>query len=251
MATDPVEKAFLAELEALEKFRISYTGQYPNASLAREDPDVRRLIEAMAMFTARTRVAAERNVGESMLRLFRQHFPYLLSPVPAMTMLAAGVTARYVDAVEIPRGSEVLLVHRPEKDAPDKVFRFQTQNRLRISPDRPRERGHLSDEGPRVQAPLRFAAGFARNDEIGDVSLYVNHLNDLFSSLTVLYELKSHVRGASVVFDKTVAEDTPATPCQIRFGARRRHARRQPAPTTRSSARARSSTSRSRISSST
>jgi len=58
-----LEKAFLAELESLEKFRISYTGLYPNAPLTREDPDVRRLMEAMAMFTARTRLAAERSLG--------------------------------------------------------------------------------------------------------------------------------------------------------------------------------------------
>ena len=53
---DRLERAFLAELEALEKFRISYTGLYPSAPLAHEDPDIRRLMEALAMFTARTRL---------------------------------------------------------------------------------------------------------------------------------------------------------------------------------------------------
>src|SRR5690348_8990678 len=124
MANDALEKAFLAELEALEKFRISYTGQYPNVPLAREDPDVRRLIEAMAMFTARTRLAAERNVGQSMLRLFRQHFPYLLAPVPAAAMLAGSVTARYVDVAELPSDSEALLVRRAHGEQPERVFRF-------------------------------------------------------------------------------------------------------------------------------
>src|SRR3569832_2795528 len=97
MAQEILEKAFLAELEALEKFRISYTGIYPNTPLTREDPDIRRLIEALAMFTARTRVSAERNIDQSMLRIFRQHFSFLLDPVPALVMLSATPTARYVD----------------------------------------------------------------------------------------------------------------------------------------------------------
>ena len=112
MAQDILEKAFLAELEALEKFRISYTGIYPNTPLTREDPDIRRLIEALAMFTARTRVAAERNIDQSMLRIFRQHFSYLLDPMPAMVMLSATPTARYVDATELPEGTEAYLIER-------------------------------------------------------------------------------------------------------------------------------------------
>ena len=43
---------------------------------------------------ARTRRAGERSLGLSMLRLFRQHFPFLLSPTPSMAMLHARVTPR-------------------------------------------------------------------------------------------------------------------------------------------------------------
>src|SRR3569832_114152 len=134
MAQDLLEKAFLAELEALEKFRITYTGIYPHTPLTREDTDIRRLIEALAMFTARTRVAAERNIDQSMLRIFRQHFSYLLDPVPAMVMRSATPTARYVYTTELPEGTEVYLIERGGKLSPERAFRVRTRARLRVLP---------------------------------------------------------------------------------------------------------------------
>ena len=43
---DTLYKAFLEELQDLEKFRMSYAALHPAAPLDREDQDVRRLIEA-------------------------------------------------------------------------------------------------------------------------------------------------------------------------------------------------------------
>jgi type VI secretion system protein ImpG len=115
----------------------------------------------------------------------------------------------------------VLLIRRPEKDAPEQAFRFQTQSKLRILPIALEAIDIFRTKTRSFKLLFKFTAGFPRNDDIGDVSLYVNHLNDLMSSMTVLYALKSHVRGASVVFDKAVAEDTPSTPCEVRFGSLR------------------------------
>src|SRR4051812_3658837 len=240
MAQDPLDKAFLAELEALEKFRISYTGIHPTAPLAREDPDVRRLIEAMAMFTARTRMATQRNVGQSMLRIFRQHFPYLLSPIPAMSMLRAKTSARYVDVTEIPRGTDVYLLEKEGsgQGATEHVYRFQTLAPVRILPielegidiyrlDARSSAGAggaggaggsaTGSPGKGFRILFRFAAGFPRNDEIKTISLYVNQLNDLFSSLTVFYQLKEHLKAATVVFDKQVKEDSHGQPVDVHF----------------------------------
>ena len=51
-------------------------------SWGREDPDVRRLIESMAFFTARTRLSSIRNIQNTRRRLFEQYFSFLLHPVP-------------------------------------------------------------------------------------------------------------------------------------------------------------------------
>jgi type VI secretion system protein ImpG len=218
-----LEKAFLSELEALEKFRMSYSGMYPSVPLAREDPDVRRLLEAMAYFTARTRLAAERNVDESLRRILRQHFPYLLSPVPAMVMLRAVATRRYVDVSELPRGSEVNLVAPATPESPERVYRFRTLADLRILPIeiegldtlRVGSRGH--------RLLLRFAAAFPRSEPIGELELHVDYLNDLQSSLVAMHELRTHVRSVSVVYSHRVDETTPGEPCTVEFGPKRGH----------------------------
>jgi type VI secretion system protein ImpG len=106
---DTLYKAFLLEMEALEKFRMGYTALHPAAPLGREDQDVRRLTEALALFTARTRLAGQRAISRSTMRLFQQHFPYVLSPMPAMGMLRAVTGKHFVDASELPRGTQVRL----------------------------------------------------------------------------------------------------------------------------------------------
>ena len=215
---DPVERAFLAELEALEQFRISYTSLHPAVPLAREDPDVRRLIEALALFTGRTRIAAERSVDNSFLTLFRQHFPNMLAPVPAMGLLRGEVTARYVDVVEIPRGAEVILSHRNAADR-EQDFRFRTLAKLRILPIALIGADMFRVKGKGYRLALRFESPFPRNDDLGDISLHVNHLNDLTSSLTVLHELAKHLRGASIVYEKQIREDSQGQPVTVQFGA--------------------------------
>ncbi len=218
MADDALEKAFLTELEALEKFRISYSGQHPNAPLAREDPDVRRLIEAMAMFTARTRLASQRNVGQSLLRIFRQQFPFFTSPMPAMGLLRARPTRRYVDTASIPSGTEVQLARANEKGE-EEIFRFQTLAKLDIRPLELEAVDIYRMRGRGFRLLLRFATAFPRSDELGSMRLLVNHLGDLFSSSTVFYELKTHLRQATIVYSDRVTEESKGAPLEVVFDA--------------------------------
>lgn len=216
-----LHEAFLAELEALEKFRVSYSGLYPQVPLASEDPDVRRLLEALAMFTARTRVASERNLEGSLLRIFRQHFPYLLSPIPAMVMLRGEVSRRYVDVSVLPRGSEISLVQRGEGDAPDAVFRFRTLAALRLLPIELEGVETFTRKNRGTRIALRFSAGFLRNDPVDEVELRIDYLNDLHSSLLVLHALRAHLKAASVSWSHQVDGESPGEPCQVEFGPRK------------------------------
>ncbi|EYF05038.1 type VI secretion system baseplate subunit TssF [Chondromyces apiculatus] len=218
MAQDHLEKAFLEELAALERFRIAYTGAYPSTPLSREDPDVRRLLEGMAMFSARTRLAADRGMHRSIQRIFRQHFSYLLGPLPAMGMLRATPTLSLADAADLPRGAGVLLVEPPAKGAEPRVFRMQTRHRLRILPITLSGVSLISRRGRGARILLRFSSSFPRNDEIGEINLHVNHLDDLGSSMAVLHALDKHLASVSAVFDRPVQEDTAGVPCEAYVG---------------------------------
>jgi type VI secretion system protein ImpG len=219
MAIDEaLEKTFLQELEALEKFRISYTGLHQNLPLDREDPDVRRLIEALGFFTARTRLASERSLTDSLLRMFRQHFPYVLSPMPPMAMLRGATTARFVDPVEIPVHTEVGLDDKSSRGS-GAVYRFRTLAPLRLFPIELVGAHTLVTRGKGARIVLLFESPFPRNDDLGELALHVNHLNDLYASQLVLYALKTHLRRVTLVTEKSVKADTPGEPCQVRLGA--------------------------------
>ena len=71
-------RAFLEELQDLADFRLTYSLDNPNAGLEGDDPDVKRIIEALAFFGARTQVAALRSLDTSSRRLYQQFFSYLL-----------------------------------------------------------------------------------------------------------------------------------------------------------------------------
>jgi type VI secretion system protein ImpG len=220
MTTDAVERTFLTELEALEKFRISYTAQYPGARLSHDDPDVRRLIEALAFFTARTRVAAGRSLDDSIQRIFRQHFPALLGPTPAMSMLRADVGAQFSDVTELPAGTEVLLRKPPEENgAKAQVFRFRTLTGLRILPLRIHAVDMVPLRAGGYRILIRIVANSAHNQPLRDLLLHINHLDDLRSSMTVVHELRAHLRAASVVYEAQPRDNAPGQPCEVRFGA--------------------------------
>lgn len=218
---DPrLHQAFLAELEALEKFRVAYSGMYPEVPLASEDPDVRRLLEALALFTARTRIASERNVEGALLRIVRQHFPYLLCPVPAMFMLRGNISRSYVDISELPRGTQVGLVRRGDRDegTEDAVFAFRTLSSMRILPIELEAVDTFVRGRQRARIALRFSAVHARAEDISELPLYIDYLGDLHSSLLVLHALQAHLVASSVVWNHTVNENTTGDPCRIEFG---------------------------------
>ncbi len=220
MAQDAIEREFLAEMEALEKFRISYTAQYPNIPLGHDDPDVRRLLEAMAFFTARTRVAAMRSLDDSVQRIFRQHFPSLLGPIPALGMLRATPGEQFADVTELPRGTDVLLRKPPGQIGdPERFFRFRTLSKLRILPIAMRrvDIHRIPGHAPRIF--LRLKASTAHNQALSELHLHINHQNDLHSSMLVMHALRSHTRSASVIYEESPSPDAVGQPCQVSFGA--------------------------------
>lgn len=223
---DPLYREFLTELDALERFRTAYAGMRPAAGLVGDDPDVRRLIEALALFSARTRRASSRAIDQGMLRMFRQHFSYLCDPMPAMSLLQASVGGRCADAAHVPSGARALAAVAPAEgvrsgllDAPPVAASFRTTARLRILPLRLNAVEILPRTGGGFRMVFDFESDFFRNDELGELSLFVNYLDDFLASLQVLDALKVHLRGAGVVFEDVIESDSRGEPVEVGFGA--------------------------------
>lgn len=211
-AGDEVHKAFLQEMQALETLRVSYTGAHASAGLVREDPEVRRLLEAIALLSARSRVASQKSLLATQRRLFQQFFSFLLSPCPARGLLQLEPTSQLADSVELARGTEVQLTAPSGARA-----MFATTRKIRVLPIRLVWcETLLRVSGPRVV--LGFRSPFPRREEIGSLSLHVNHLDDYPASLTLAHLLKKHVERAFVVFEDKVTEDSDGPSCRVSFG---------------------------------
>jgi type VI secretion system protein ImpG len=89
MGRDILEKHLVAELKTLEDFRLRHGQRHPHGRVEREDPDVRRMIEAMGFFSVRTRLATMRNLQATWRRLFGTYFGYLLDPLPSKMLVQA------------------------------------------------------------------------------------------------------------------------------------------------------------------
>ncbi len=211
---EPLYKAFLEELQSLESFRMGYVAETPGAALQPDDPDVRRMIEALAFFAARSRQASLTTLVEQRRRLFRQFLPHLLDPLPAMGMLQAQPTGQMVEAVELPSGTEVAL-----RDPQERVAIFRTTRGLRLLPlSLGRSSTVLLPDG-RLRFLLPLSTSHPRNDELGRLSLHVNYLNDFNGSLRLLQALERHVDRVSVSFDGRADEHTHGAECRLDFAA--------------------------------
>ena len=214
MATTPrLYQDYLAELAALERFRQGFRHTYPGVPLEQEDPDVRRLVEALAFFSVQTRHATLHNLRSTWLRLFSSFFNCLLEPLPAAGLLQATPTEKMVETVVLPRGTELRL--RP---ASGETGSFRLRRDLRVLPIFLEETQvlRLADGGHRLI--LRFAAAFPRRDPVDVLSLHVRHQDEYASSLAVHHALRQHLERVSVVYDEKADERSTGARCEHSFG---------------------------------
>ena len=211
---DNLYKMFLEHMHELENFRMSYAAMHPSTPLDRDDPDVRRLTEAMAYFSARTHLAGRHNIVGFRRRIFQQFFAYLLTPLPAMGMVRANPTQQFGEPVLLPGGTEFAVSSETRGAA-----LFRTLSDIRLLPIELDELKMLllPNKGRRVL--LEFEAVYARSDDIGELQLYIDHLNDYQASLRIRYALEKHLRRAMVIFNEKANEESRGAPCMVSYGS--------------------------------
>ncbi|MBU1341553.1 MAG: type VI secretion system baseplate subunit TssF [Proteobacteria bacterium] len=206
-------RTFLEEMHELENFRMEYSARHPSTALDRDDPDVKRLVEALAFFAARTHMAGMNNIVSSRLRIFQQFFPFLLSPLPVMGMVQALPTGQFSETALFPNGSRVLLSSGKKNSAS-----LRTLKELRILPVTLTQTTLLlrPDKGYRLVICLESM--YDRTDPIGSIMVNIDHLNNYQASLLIFDALRTHLTNACVVFNKKADENSKGTPCNIIFG---------------------------------
>ncbi|HTE51640.1 MAG TPA: type VI secretion system baseplate subunit TssF [Kofleriaceae bacterium] len=196
------------ELESLETFRERYRHLYPFAGLDRDDPDVQRLLEGLAFFTARTRRAGEHALAAYERRALEQVFPHLCTPLPSMALLAVEGAERMVEARSLPAGTEVAVSPRAavrlRGDEAPAVF-YRTTRDLVVRPfdlDRARiELSRLGDDGWELVVPIRSAT--PRVEAVELIELHIDPHGDLLAALRLHHALSLHLEGVRYAFPGT------------------------------------------------
>jgi type VI secretion system protein ImpG len=194
------------ELESLETFRERYRHLYPFAGLDRDDPDVQRLLEGLAFFTARTRRAADRALAGYERRALEQVFPHLVTPLPSMAMLTVDATDRMIEPRTLPAGTEVAV--SPRSEVPGRSAAsvgYRTLRELVVRPfdlDRAGIKlARLGDDGYELVIPIRSAT--PRAEAVESIELHLDPHGDLLAALRLHHALAHHVVSARYAFPGT------------------------------------------------
>ncbi len=214
MGEEKLYSEYLTELRGLEEFRSRYHGRYPTTPLEPEEPGVRRILEAIAYFSTRTRLAAEEGMHADSRRLFESYFETLLHPLPARAMAQAVVVPeRLSDPRVIGKGTEVQVIA-----AGGIAATFHSQGEVNVLPIwLDRTRVFLRPEGG-YRLVLRFQSRFARQESLGTISLHVRYLDDYLSSLSILHGLRANAFRTLVAYDTNADEKTRGENCHVTFG---------------------------------
>jgi type VI secretion system protein ImpG len=221
---------FLVELRSLEEFRRKHLAMYPWTPLESDDPDVRHLVEAMAYFSARSRLAARKSMTSMQRRLVYQFFPSLLTPMPAAGMFEAQPSSKLMEKVTLPRGTETQLsakagdsvVFRTENGGAsvfqpegDRSAIFRTLEDMVIEPLAIRSLRLTQVSSGRQMICLGFEAWAGAAVET--LHLFVD-MRDPMMSAKVMEELREHLLAVRVA--STVADLARGDACTFALGER-------------------------------
>lgn len=201
---------FLRELEALDAFAIERETEGA-LTLGVTDPDVRRLLEALAFFSARTKASAVDCMTEAVHRVAGGVLEELLEPVPA-AMLVECDTARLVEPVVLPRGTLLRVVDG------QRAGLFSTLLRTVLRPISV-ERVHVDERGGRRVLHISVQASVPQRGALC-LALHVRRLSDYRASLALYDALERHHSRSFVVPRDSEQGSDESIACSVRFDTR-------------------------------
>jgi len=206
ISRDRLSNLYLTELSELDAFTAERQGQFA-PGLGPEDPDVRRLIEAMAFFSARTRAGAVSAVEASVRRLAAGTLDDLVVACPAAFMAQAVPDEQLVESLGLPGGTALQATM-----ADGRTGVFTTDRPLRVLPVV--TSGVEQSRGARsAQVTIRIEA-LRPVSEAATLSFYVRRLDDYRASLALFDALEAHFVRAHVE-----ADEVGELECRVDFGA--------------------------------
>ncbi len=207
VSAEALQALFLAEMASIDMFAAEREADGV-LRVGPEDPDVRRILEAMAFFSARTRAAAQSATAAAVRRIAAGTLDDLVAPAPAAMMVECVAGPEVVESKALPGGTLLRAV-----SSEGKVGIFSTLLPIKILPISLAD-ARLVEQRRRLFLRLGFSAKVPQKGAL-PISLYVRRLDDYRASLALHDALsRAHVRA----FVRLGNEGTEI-PCPIEFGA--------------------------------
>ncbi|MEY2699888.1 MAG: hypothetical protein RIQ52_643 [Pseudomonadota bacterium] len=191
---------YLEELQALSDFVSTYhvnnNQSGLNSGINSEDPDVLRLLESLAFFSARTHDAALRNIIDNRRRLFYELFPFFLSELPDIGILCASVTGGLTAPEMLDKGLRFELTTMDSQS-----FHFETDHHLYIAPMRISDVRCLpsSAGGSRLYIDIKTLHPLQRFPD--ELQFYLDYTGDVFASFRLRGYLQDGIRSAKLLLN--------------------------------------------------
>lgn len=110
------QNIFDEEMTFLANIQARFMDLHSQVPVEYEDPDVKRLSEAMAAFMAKGRIEGKTQINQLHRRVFQQLLPYIASPVASMGLLQTN-TRHITEATEIRAGTCFSIISDDEDKA--------------------------------------------------------------------------------------------------------------------------------------
>lgn len=216
---DRIYEAYLEEMAALENFRASHTTLYRDTPLeSLEDPDTLRLVETLAFFSARSRTQGMRKIAHIHQLLFQQYFSYLVNPLPSMGLLELKPSLKIPERVHLPAGTEVIAQTHDGRKAT-----FQTMDALTVTPLFCNHFACFKKIQGGWRIDLRFQSPHVQNEDLKEISFYINHLNNFFGSLRAYFSLCRCIESVEVFYDESDLSNKTGIACSYSFNKPESH----------------------------
>ncbi len=201
---------FLRELAALDDFLARRSGE---RFVEAEDPDVRRLLESLAFFSARTRALASAELRATVTRLTQGLLDEFIDPQPARALLRAQPSPRLTEPATLPRGTRIRV-----ETLDGEVGQFSTMHELTIRPIE-LDRAELQLRGVGVRVLIRLRA-FGPTVHVNEpLRLHIDQLGDYERSRQLFAHLSRHLRRVGVVYGDPPEPNMAGDDCRFRLGA--------------------------------
>ncbi|GEM_PF-2403839 len=209
MSTD-FYSSYLRELEALDQFFAKRRDA--ERWVVPEDPDVRRLMESLAFFSARTRANAANELRVAVDRLTQGLLDDFVAPQPARALVEALPGPGLIDRAFLPRGTRVRLRTEEGELGDFSTMRDVTIRPLRLDQARLQVRG----DGYRVLIRLRAFGPCKHVSE--PLSIHFDLLGDYERSRQLLAHFERHLKRVGVVYGDPPGPNASGAACDFAFG---------------------------------